>query len=281
MTRLEEIIWDIRACLEGLTIQSKLYGEGLITQITGNNPNNLIVHIHFNADNEKRFHKAFNIAIALKTRNIILPDYTLKLYNGFMELAQEELIKEKELERQKKLEEEKLRKEEEERKEAQKQAKKAAQAFERTKKRMIEKFEATAQEISKDITYANEYYYSLGWLAKNLTSIYARMPDYLDSSFTKYFGIDTPRKLEDSTNKNCQWSYAFTGQVKNIDEAPMTVRAIINPNSKNLSGAGATAFFWDLVANRGFQFGKVQNVMEIKSHIPKDMMKDFELGYNT
>ena len=39
MTRLEEIIWDIRACLEGLTIQSKLYGEGLITQITGNNPN--------------------------------------------------------------------------------------------------------------------------------------------------------------------------------------------------------------------------------------------------
>jgi hypothetical protein len=281
MTRLEEIIWDIRACLEGLTIQSKLYGEGLITQITGNNPNDLIVHIHFNTDNEKRFHKAYNIAIALKTKNIILPDYTLKLYNGFMELAQEELIKEKELEKQKKLEEEALKKAEAEEQERIKAEKKAAQAFEKTKKRMIEKFEATAQEISNNITYANEYYYSLGWLAKNLTSIYARMPDYLDASFTKYFGSEAPRKLENSKDKNCVWTYGFSGHVKNADNAPVTVQAIMNPNSKDLSATGATAFFWDLVANHGFQFGKTQSVELIRSYIPKDMMTDFDLGYNT
>lgn len=274
---LNDLMYGLEGLLTGNSIKSKVYGEGIITHITGNNPNDLIVHIQCG-----KIKKAFNLAIALKTKNInFLSEDTLYVYNQYMEAAKEVMEEEARIVKEKKLEEEKLRKEEEARKEAEKEAKKAAQAFERTKKRMIEKFEATAQEISKDITYANEYYYSLGWLAKNLTSVYARMPDYLDSSFTKYFGIDAPRKLEDSTNKNCQWSYAFTGQVKNIDKAPMTVKAIINPNSKNLSGAGATAFFWDLVANRGFQFGKIQNVMEIKSHIPKDMMNDFELGYNT
>lgn len=280
MTRLEEIIWDIRACLEGLTIQSKLYGEGLITQITGNNPNDLIVHIHFNADNEKRFCKAFNIAIALKTKNIVLPDYTLKLYNGFMELAQEELIKEKELERQRKLEEERLRKEALAKEEAEKEARKAAAAFEKTKKRMIEKFEATAQEISNNITYANEYYYSLGWLAKNITSIRATMPDYLNDSFTKYFGNETPRSLTGSGD-SASWSYGFRANTKNKDQAPAMILALMNPERKDISATGATSFIWDLVANHGFDFGEHQDVGKIRSYIPKDMMSDFELGYNT
>lgn len=283
MTRLEEIIWDIRACLEGLTIQSKLYGEGLITQITGNNPNDLIVHIHFNADNEKRFHKAFNIAIALKTKNIILPDYTLKLYNGFMELAQEELIKEKELERQKKLEEEKLRKEEEERKEAQKQAKKAAEAFERTKKRMIEKFEERANQIYTFDTYGEQYYYSIGWLASHIKTVTAALPDYLENAFIRHFGADVPRTVVDSSRKSIngfssQWSYSFTAGLRDADCAPALIQENMNPTSKHINN---TSFLWELIDNVGFKFGKTQDVNEIRSHIPKDMIDHFELGYNT
>lgn len=271
-----ELMYDLEGILTGVNIKNNVYGEGFITHITGTDPKDLIAHIQF-----KEQKKAFNLAIAIKMKSIILPEDTAYVYNKYMEASEEVMKEEARIALEKKLEAENLRKKEKEREEAEKAAKKAAETFERTKNRMIEKFEATAQEISKHVTYANEYYYSLGWLSKNLTSIYARMPDYLDGSFTKYFGSDAPRKLENSKGKNCQWTYAFTGHVKHPDKAPSIIRSIMNPNSKDLSATGATSFFWDLVANHGFQFGKVQNLEIIKSYIPKDMMNDFEAGYNT
>lgn len=276
---LNDLMYGLEGLLTGNSIKSKVYGEGIITHITGNNPNDLIVHIQCG-----KIKKAFNLAIALKTKNItFLNEDTLYVYNQYMEAAKEVMEEEARIAKEKKLEEERIRREEEARKEAEKEAKKAAQAFERTKKRMIEKFEEMTHQTYSFDTYGEQYYYSIGWLASHIKTVSAALPDYLEDSFIRYFGADTPRSVVDSSKKtvggfSSQWSYSFNAGLRDPDNAPVLIQENMNPTSKRIN---STSFLWELIDNMGFRFGKTQDIDEIRSHVPNDMLIHFELGYNT
>jgi hypothetical protein len=156
--------------------------------------------------------------------------------------------------------------------------KKNEEKYEATKAKMLKDFEAITS-ADRPVEVANEFYYSLGWLAKHIGTVTARLPDYLEPSFTKYFG-DVPRYVFDSKKKSpsgwtYQWAMALSATIKKAGTIPATLEAYLNPTRKALSDTG---FVWDLVDNYGFQFGKKQDIDKIRSHVPSDCIASFEAG---
>lgn len=169
-------------------------------------------------------------------------------------------------------------------KEAEKKAKadKEAEAkYERTKAKALKDFDKLATEVVPKST-ADEFYYSLGWLAKHVGVITAKLPDYLGSAFEKHFGAEAPKTLIDGRAKTIgghakQWSWEFVASVKKLKDA--TVPAYLQGTTTDISkGIHNTSFVWDLVDNYGFQFGKKQDVDKIRSHVPADKLSFFEAG---
>ncbi len=157
-------------------------------------------------------------------------------------------------------------------------AKKNEEKYQQTVAKALKDFETHAQ-AERPIEVANEFYYSLGWLAKHIGTITARLPDYLEPSFTKYFG-DVPRYVFDSKKKSpsgwtYQWAMALSASIKKASMIPATLETYLNPTRKALTDTG---FIWDLVDRYGFQFGKKQNIDEIRSHIPTGCLASFEAG---
>jgi hypothetical protein len=143
---------------------------------------------------------------------------------------------------------------------------------------MLKDFEAITS-ADRPVEVTSEFYYSLGWLAKHIGTVTARLPDYLEPSFTKYFG-DVPRYVFDSKKKSpsgwtYQWTMALSATIKKAGTIPATLEAYLNPTRKALSDTG---FVWDLVDNYGFQFGKKQDIDKIRSHVPSDCIASFEAG---
>lgn len=156
--------------------------------------------------------------------------------------------------------------------------KKNAEKYEATKAKAIKDFEVLTT-VDRPVEVTNEFYYSLGWLAKHVGVINARLPDYLESSFTKYFG-DVPRYVFDSKKKSpsgwsYQWAMALSATLRKAGTIPAPLEAYLNPTHKALTDTG---FVWDLVDNYGFQFGKKQDIEKIRSHVPSDCLTSFEAG---
>lgn len=169
-------------------------------------------------------------------------------------------------------------------KEAEKKAKadKEAEAkYERTKAKAIKDFEALT-EASRPVATVDEFYYSLGWLAKHVGVITAKLPDYLGGAFEKHFGTEAPKTLVDGRAKTIggyakQWSWEFVASIKKLKDT--TVPAYLQTVTSEISkGIHNTSFVWDLVDNYGFQFGKTQDVEKIRSHVPSEYLASFEAG---
>jgi hypothetical protein len=171
------------------------------------------------------------------------------------------------------------------REQAREAAKKAAEdkkneeAYERTKARAIKDFEARAQ-AERVLNTADEFYYTLGWLAKHAGTVAAVLPDYLENAFTKHFGAEAPHRVVDSKHRGpagwqAQWSWSFTISIKKPDLIPALLSDKLNPSQKAVSD---TSFVWDLVENYGFQFGPKQDIDKIRSHVPADCLASFEAG---
>lgn len=124
-----------------------------------------------------------------------------------------------------------------------------------------------------------EYYVALGWLAANIGTISARLPDYLETVFSSHFGSNAPKTLVNTKRKTVsglkpQWSYAFSASIKNADTAPMWVIKNLNANGKLAN----TALIWNLIDNHNFQFGRKQNIDEIRKTVPDCMLQWFDAG---
>ena len=159
--------------------------------------------------------------------------------------------------------------------------KKAEERYQNQKAKAIRDFEAQAQS-EKTLSAADEFYYSLGWLAKHMGVMTAILPDYLGSAFEKYFGAETPKTLVDGRAKTSggyakQWSWEFKCTIKKLKETivPAYLQDITTDFSKGIHN---TSFLWDLVENYGFQFGPKQDIEKIRSHIPSDCLASFEAG---
>jgi hypothetical protein len=136
---------------------------------------------------------------------------------------------------------------------------------------------------AKSRSATGEFYYSLGWLAKNAGAISAAMPDYLLPYFENQFGTEYAPTVVDSKKRTVngnpmQW--ALSMKVALPKKAQASVPAVffdyLNPNKTALT---STSFVWDLVANYGFQFGKTQDVDKIRDSISTEYLEPFEKGY--
>lgn len=166
--------------------------------------------------------------------------------------------------------------------EAAKQAKsdaKKADAQEKKREQDIQSFEDLTK-LARPVSQASEFYTTLGWLAKHIGTVTARLPDYLEPSFTRYFG-DVPRYVFDSQKKSpsgwsYQWAMALSASIKKAKSIPAPLESYLNPTRKALTD---TEFVWDLVDSYGFKFGKEQDLEAIRSCVPSTYQTDFELGF--
>lgn len=162
------------------------------------------------------------------------------------------------------------------------EAKKAEDKYEATKAKALKDFEVRSQAVSVP-NAADEFYYSLGWLAKHAGTVTAALPDYLESAFIQRFGTEAPRRVMDSKKRypsgwTAQWTWSFTisfKKPKQVGAIPAFLTDKLNPAGKMVSD---TSFVWDLVDNYGFQFGKKQDVENIRSYVPVDCLASFEAG---
>jgi hypothetical protein len=155
----------------------------------------------------------------------------------------------------------------------------AKEKFEATKARAIRDFEKLSNTVVPTST-TDEFYYSLGWLAKHVGSVSARLPDYLSDSFTRHFGHDAVHTSVDSRKKtingnSMQWTFGFTATLRKPENIPAALIAHLGSTGKQIAD---TSFIWDLVDNYGFQFGKQQDIDKIRSHVPSDFLSFFEAG---
>lgn len=160
--------------------------------------------------------------------------------------------------------------------------KKAEEKYEKTKAKAIRDFETLAATATpKSIT--DEFYYSLGWLAKNTGTFSAAMPDYLLSYFEKHFGTEAKPIVVDSKKRTVggyamQWALSMKAPIKkkSVANIPACLTKHLSTTGTSISD---TSFVWDLVENYGFQFGtKKQDLDKIRACVPSDYIKFFEAG---
>ncbi len=167
-------------------------------------------------------------------------------------------------------------------KEAEKKAKadkEAEEKFERTKAKAVRDFDKLVDTVVPKST-ADEFYYSLGWLAKHVGSVSAKLPDYLADSFKKHFGSDVVFNAVDSKKRTVnghamQWTFGFVATLKKPENMPALLAEHLSSTGKHIAD---TSFIWNLVDNYGFQFGKTQDLDKIRSHVPSDKLSFFEAG---
>ena len=140
----------------------------------------------------------------------------------------------------------------------------------------------SAIHAAKETTYSytNEFYYALGWMTKHVGTITAKLPDYLEDCFIKYFG-DVPRTIFDSKRRSpagwqYQWSWCFIASLKKVDSIPSVLIPYMNDTQKAIV---KTSFIWNLIDDYGFQFGKIQDMNKILNNIPATYINDFYAGY--
>jgi hypothetical protein len=157
--------------------------------------------------------------------------------------------------------------------------KKAEEAYQKAKNKAIKDFETLADAVVPRST-VDEFYYSLGYIAKHAGTVSAALPDYLEDAFKKYFGSEAPCRIVDSKKKGpagytSQWTWSFGISLKKPETVPAFLQDKLNPAGKSITD---TSFVWDLVDNYGFQFGKKQDIEKIRSHVPAQHISFFEAG---
>lgn len=264
----------------GATKVSGRFGDGTILSVgasTSNFGNGFIAYIEF-----KNEVKQIRLDIALKSGTIQMVFDKAELVNEFMTELNRLSEKQKELdikaaEEQKAIREAAIEAEKEMAKRAKAEAK-----FEERKNATLAKL---GELVKTKIVIGDNFYAALGWLAKNMTSITARMPDYCESWFRSQFG-DVKATIVDSKKKTsggfaAQWGLGLTLGIKASakDNIPFALQKYMGEAAnKNF---GNTQFIFTLLNDYGFKIGTVkeQDVEEIRRYIPADSLDDFNAAY--
>lgn len=164
---------------------------------------------------------------------------------------------------------------------AKEEAKKEAK-YQAAKEKAIQDFEVMTKK-DKSTNATGEFYYNLGWLAKNVGTVSAALPDYLLKYFENHFGTEAKPTVVDSRKRTIngypiQWALSMKASVpkKVVDNIPAFLKQYLNPTGNALTN---TTFIWDIVENYGFQFGRKQDVEKIREAIPAHCLEQFEKGY--
>ena len=164
---------------------------------------------------------------------------------------------------------------------AKEEAKKEAK-YQAAKEKAIQDFEVMTKK-DKSVNATGEFYYNLGWLAKNVGTVSAALPDYLLKYFENHFGTEAKPTVVDSRKRTVngypiQWALSMKASVpkKVVDNIPAFLKQYLNPTGNALTN---TTFIWDIVENYGFQFGRKQDVDQIRATIPATCLEQFEKGF--
>ena len=159
------------------------------------------------------------------------------------------------------------------------EAKKAA-AYEKKKAKDIQDFEAMLANKTP-ITVTDEFYYSLGWIARHAGTVSAALPDYLHKYFAREFGSEAPCRVVNSQHRGpagyqSQWTKSFSVSLVKIDTIPAYLEQYLNPKRTAISDSD---FVKTLVQDYGLKFGKQQDIEAIRDIIPVEYISIFESGY--
>lgn len=235
-----------------------------------NNFESVIVSVYFFYTGET---KNYGIAAAINCGGLLFVDESMKaLYDDF-KAANENIKRQEFLAAQEALrrnrEEQKLEKKRKE------NEKKMAGMKTSAEKEMDNLINNREKKISK----ADEFFYSLGWLAKHVGTVTAKMPDYLEESFIKHFG-NVEHTIVDSTKVGpagytSQWRLSMEASLKKAQNIPAVLTEYLSQNGKKLA---KTSFIWSLVDDYGFKFGKKQDVVDIMRNVPIEYIPMFNAG---
>jgi hypothetical protein len=263
---------DLEQLAYPFTVRHRTYGEGQLTFIKA--PligGSLYATVDFAAGN-----KTLALDVILASRLLEMPEILRTILLEAQTAFKADFIEREEAQR---LADRQAREQAAEDKKKAEEDKKAEEKYQRARAKALKDFETRAQTVSP-VSAADEFYYSLGWLAKHAGTVAAVLPDYLADAFAKCFGNETPCRIVDSKKRSPagwqqQWSWSFTVSLKKPECVPATIAQHLNPAGNKVSDI---SFVWDLVEKYGFQFGKKQDLDKIRSHVPSTCIASFEAG---
>ena len=267
-----------------ITVVSSIYGPGKITDIQGTSVLTAHLYTTFDSGVQKIFSFGKTTHLTFPDKNIAVVFETFASSAKELDTSWEEYCKDYEAkylaaQEQRRLDEERKRQEQKNLEEFEKQERR----YNEHKERMLQNF-STYNTSRARLDVEGNFWYTLGWLAKYVSTISATIPDYLNDLFTKNFGSEAPRHLVDSKKKTTggysmkwDWSFAMTIK-KNHSRIPTYLMTYISESATRISN---TAFIWALVVDYGFQFGKEQDIDLIRSNIPAEYLESFEQGFES
>lgn len=260
--------------LQNAKVESKLNGEGTITNIEGDNIEKLLVIITFADGSVKRF--SLNHIITTPRFIRLIDEDIIDTYNNVFELHTNLTRAKREFD----LTAGQIQKEAQKKAEAEK---KAEEKYQKLKEKSIRDFDDLVRQANKTLSAVDEFYYSLGWLATHVGTISAAIPDYLQASFESHFGMDANPYVVDSRKRTrggfaYQWTVGMkaTFKSKYLETVPRYLQTYLSSTGKAI--IANTPFIWDLIDNYGFKFGKKQDIDKITSKIPAQYIASFEAG---
>lgn len=256
-----------------VSVVHKTYGACAITALTVNcNESSLHIMATFEIG---AISKSFALEILLANKLIEIDSGIASEINSYFELfkAYQKQVHELAIDRSE-AKAEADRKAAEERKQEEK--------YQKAKDKAIQDFEVlTRKDRTKCAT--GEFYYNLGWLAKNVGTVSAALPDYLLKYFENHFGTEAKPTVVDSRKKtvsgySMQWALSMKASLakKSLDSIPALLKQYLNTSGNAIAN---TSFIWDLVENYGFQFGRKQDLEKIRAAIPAHCLEQFEKGF--
>lgn len=260
---------DFAVAMLGAELRSKTLGNGYVKATLGNNMENAAFEVTFESGECKKY-----LAITIPAIGFLsfVDESVAALYDSFVE----EHYKLK-AQHYKAVADEQRRKKEEA---------KLEQKHKDNEKKMADMKVQAEKELNKliegslSVSKADEFYYALGWVAKHVGTITAKMPDYLEPAFIKHFG-DVEHTTVDSTKVGpagftSQWRLSMEASLIKAKEIPAVLNDYLSQNGKKIS---KTSFVWDLVDKYGFKFGKKQDTLDIMRCVPIEYVPAFNEGF--
>lgn len=275
-TTAEDLRNAINSDLEQLaypfTVKHRIYGEGQLTFIkaplTGGS---LYATVDFAAGS-----KTLSLDVILSNNLLEMPEALIDTVLEAQTIFKTDFIEREEAQR---LADRQAREEAAAAKKQAEEEKKNEEKFQRHKAIALREFDELIK-ADRPVSASDEFYYTLGYVAKHAGTVSAALPDYLESAFKSHFGSEVPCRVVDSTKKGpagftSQWTRSFSISLKKPESVPTYLSEYLNPTGKAITD---TDFVLDLIENYGFKFGKEQNIEEIRSHVPSQYLTFFEAG---
>ena len=272
-----------------IKFDSRIYGPGEITSLRAK-PVGSALEVNLTYENKKKQPETRELKAFLDLEFVTVSDTDRQLLlacqSAFrtvfiqrIKFANEKAQQEAAIRRAQQLEIEKRAKEHKAAEAKAKRIKKNTERLEENKAAYLAKFRELLAS-KKSLSISDEFYYSLGWLAKHSGTVKAIVPDICEAEFVQYFGTEAPfTKTEYKVGPGgwiSQWGKSFTASLVKVKTIPAYLEQYLNPKRTQVTDS---EYIKDLVDNYGFQFGKSQNVEAIRQTIPTEYLPHFEAGY--